>query len=799
MSSVRKGKVLKLLSAVLSTAIVFCAAAFLSAPAVYAEGDYASVGDRYFHTDTAGATVESFLNKAPLMNPSYRGVRTELTAEAGADAEMTFNATVEPVGEANRVIVAFDRNEARTAVADAIVLTYTALEDPTKQISLVNADRYGGGWLTIALTDDLYYSDGFMYISGTEQPTIGLRDNGTYDQNGYTVYNGGAYGWGANYGLEYQVIIPTEDYADPSGYTLNRGDVKVNNWTNVGNILNSEWLTKSSANLAGSAYAERYTAAYAEEVLEALGRGAFMSVKYYGLKDGFAAINIRQINGQWLTDSGNVPISVSAKTTGYVLPVTDTLYIGETYKPSELFTRYSIYRDAEGTDISYNTGFRGTDVWAGAGGVWFDFGYNRTTQDAEFTLTEEGEYKIIINTADGAEFAGPGRYWSTEQVFTFNVRDGKPTVDLAENAAFVKGVEVDLTAFFDIWHLGDDLAVTYAADGAPLSGSAFTPTADSHEITVTATDLYGTAEETFTVSSVSIEVESRVSAKGYYGEPISLPLPVMPAGTQYTLCVYDENDEEVTRNIAHTFAEEGTYTVVYSFTVFGATEPVTMECEFTVSLEERAPEIAVEGEYEATYYAGKRLTLLSATATSAAGSAAAEVEVYRGGEKVAVQDGAITLAEGEYEIVYFAVYGGDKRAEARRTFTVLADTEAPVIVVDGAYAAEYQAGNVIGILDAAVSDNSGETLTYSVEITRGNKPVEPENGEVKLKKGDYKIVYRATDLAGNAAEKVFEFKVTGQGCACNGEIGGEVWLAAFALPAAAMWLIIRRKKNESEK
>lgn len=122
-----------------------------------------------------------------------------------------------------------------------------------------------------------------------------------------------------------------------------------------------------------------------------------------------------------------------------------------------------------------------------------------------------------------------------------------------------------------------------------------------------------------------------------------------------------------------------------------------------------------------------------------------------------------------------------------------------MIVVDGAYAAEYQAGNVIGILDAAVSDNSGETLTYSVEITRGNKPVEPENGEVKLKKGDYKIVYRATDLAGNAAEKVFEFKVTGQGCACNGEIGGEVWLAAFALPAAAMWLIIRRKKNESEK
>ena len=767
-------------------------AAFLSVPAAHAQDDYASVGDRYFHTDTAGATVESFLNKAPNLVDSYRGVLTEMTVPEGTEnASMMFNATVKP---SEKLIISYDWNEKSAddkimPVADCVVTTFSAVADPSKQVSLVQVNRYNRTWITAALTDDLYFDGGYAYVGGTQSPVIGRRDTGSYDSNGYTAWNAGEYNWGAIYGGEFQL------------YLTSAGDLRVNDSTLIANLLDENWLNASKANLAGSKYEERYTADYVNSILAAFNEknGALVTIDYYGLKDTRAAINIRQINGQWLTDNGNVPINVSAKTTGYVLPKTDTLYLNVAYKPSELFTRYSIYRDAEGTDISYNTGFRGTDVWAGAGGVWFDFGYNRTTQDAEFTLTEEGEYKIIINTADGAEFAGAGKYWSTDQVFTFNVRDGKPTVDLAENAAFVKGVEVDLTAFFAIWHLGDDLAVTYAADGAPLSGSAFTPTADSHEITVTATDLYGTAEETFTVSSVSIEVESRVSAKGYYGEPISLPLPVTPAGTQYTLCVYDENDEEVTRNIAHAFAEEGTYTVVYSFTVFGAMVPVTMECEFTVSLEERAPEIAVEGEYEATYYAGKRLTLLSATATSAAGSAAAEVEVYRGGEKVAVQDGAITLAEGEYEIVYFAVYGGDKRAEARRAFTVLADTEAPVIVVDGAYAAEYQAGNVIGILDAAVSDNSGETLTYSVEITRGNKPVEPENGEVKLKKGDYKIVYRATDLAGNAAEKVFEFKVTGQGCACNGEIGGEVWLAAFALPAAAMWLIIRRKKNESEK
>ena len=396
-------------------------AAFVCAPAVYAEDEFSSVGDRYFHTDTPDTQTESFLNKAPLFIPSYKGVRTEITS-SNSDANAVFNGNVNPVGEQNRVIITFDYNTKGSPVADAVVLTYTALSDPTKQISLVNVSRGGGNWITVSLTDDLYFSGGFMYVNGTSQPVIGLRDNGTYDQNGYTVWNNGNYGWGALYGEEYQVVLPTEDYSDPSGFTLKKGDVKINNWTNIANIFDDNWLTASKANLGESEYAERYTKEYAREVLDALAEGSVMSVQYYGLKDdGFAAFNIRQINGQWIGDEGNVPINISAVTTGYSLPVTDTLYVGQTYKPSDLFKRYSIYRDEAGTDLSYTTGFRGTDVWAGEGGVWFDFGYNRDTRDAEFSLTEPGEYKCIVNTADAEEFAGPGRYWSTEQIFTFKV------------------------------------------------------------------------------------------------------------------------------------------------------------------------------------------------------------------------------------------------------------------------------------------------------------------------------------------------------------------------------------------
>ena len=444
MSSVRKGKVLKLLSAVLSTAIVFCSAAFLSAPAVYAEGDYASVGDRYFHTDTAGATVESFLNKAPLKFPSYRGVLTEMTVPEGTEnASLMFNAVVAP---SERLILTYDINGKDASgntlpVADMVVTTYSAVSDPTKQFSIVQVNRDNRTWITVSLTDDVYYSEGFSYLNGTEQKTIGLQDGVTVNDIGYTVWSAGEYNWGAIYGGEFQWFLTAE------------GELKMNDSTVIVNLLSDEWLAESRTNLAGSVYESMYTEEYTQSVIDALNGadGALVTIDYYGLKDTRAAINIRQINGQWLTDDGNKPINVSANTTGYVLPKTDTLYIGETYKPSELFTRYSIYRDAEGTDISYNTGFRGTDVWADAGGVWFDFGYMRDTRDAEFTLTEEGEYKIIINTADGAEFAGPGRYWSTEQIFTFKVEypvkaDFEVNGEIAESIGGVAGAKITLPA-----------------------------------------------------------------------------------------------------------------------------------------------------------------------------------------------------------------------------------------------------------------------------------------------------------------------------------------------------------------
>ena len=302
MSSVRKGKVLKMLLAVLSTAIVFCSAAFVSAPAVYAEGDYASVGDRYFHTDTAGATVESFLNKTAVMQPTYKGLRTEITVPEGTEnVKATFNALVNPLAKS---IIHFDLATPRVADANAIVVTLTSIDDASKQFSLVSVNRKEANgdercWVTVSLTDDLYFENGFTYITGTKQAPVGLRDTGAYDVNGHTLWSyqgeSQAFKYGAIFGGEYQVFI-TES-----------GDVKINDGTVIANILNPDYLAAGKANLAGSKYEERYTVEYAEQIVAAMQSGcAVMDIQYYDLQTTTVSTHIRGINGQWLGDVGNL-------------------------------------------------------------------------------------------------------------------------------------------------------------------------------------------------------------------------------------------------------------------------------------------------------------------------------------------------------------------------------------------------------------------------------------------------------------------------------------------------------------
>lgn len=423
MSEARRSKVLKLFLAILSTVFVFCMAAFVCAPAVYAEDEFSSVGDRYFHTNVQGATVESFLNKASVISPMYRGLRTEVTVPEGTEnVEATFNAVVNPM---EKSIIQFDIAEPRTAEADAIVVTFTALADPTKQISLISVNRKEANgdercWLSVSLTDDLFFENGFTYITGTEQPTIGRSAEGNYDENGFTLwsYNGAsqAFIYGAIFGGEYQIFL------------TDTGDVKTNDTTVIANVLDENYLAASRANLAGSEYAERYTAEYVQQVIDAMKAGnsdtgfgnTVMSIKYYGLKTTKVATHIRQMNGQWLTDNGNVDFVINQSMKAYALPKTDVLNAGETYTVGDLFDIYTAYR-SEGTDVSFATGWLNEGVEANGDATWIDFGYNRNPAANKAFSVPAGQnnYAIKLMTYNSDNYGVTG--YGPAIVYNFKV------------------------------------------------------------------------------------------------------------------------------------------------------------------------------------------------------------------------------------------------------------------------------------------------------------------------------------------------------------------------------------------
>ena len=103
------------------------------------------------------------------------------------------------------------------------------------------------------------------------------------------------------------------------------------------------------------------------------------------------------------------------------------------------------------------------------------------------------------------------------------------------------------------------------------------------------------------------------------------------------------------------------------------------------------------------------------------------------------------------------------------------------------------------VLDAFVTDNSGETIVCTVEVFWKDEKMTVENNEFKLEKGgEYKIVYTAVDNAGNVSEKVCEFSVPydkGIFGGCSGVVGGSSVLMTAAFVGMIM---IRRKKNENE-
>ncbi|MBO5480227.1 MAG: hypothetical protein J6A63_03445 [Clostridia bacterium] len=403
-----------------------------------AETTYTSVGTKYFHT--YDGTVESFTDK-PSTNwgTGYIGVRTELTVPEGTtEAKVSYNGTIDP---AMKQIVAFDNATKNVQEAKAIVVTYKSVQDPTKMVSLICTDDGNYGRYTLAFSDEFEFNydsdDYFAYYAGTnmQSAVMGLNPNynGTTQPKKY-------FGFGFPSTSRLLSQGDTQMYLDASG------NMKLNDSTIVGNILDPEFLSASAASLGNHELASRYTEEYAQSVLSALmdsnssdstfDSKAIWSISYYGLKTTKVAFLFRQIQGLWLKADANGQYVHSYRgERAYVEQKVKDIYVGESYRfVGDLVDFWHV---SSSTDQNFD-GYYNTDS-TGTGGTWFRWRPS-TSQNLTVNVSTLGKY-YIYGAAQNDVTAKPWNIYGKSQLLEFNVI-AKPQIDFKVGENSLSGYPV---------------------------------------------------------------------------------------------------------------------------------------------------------------------------------------------------------------------------------------------------------------------------------------------------------------------------------------------------------------------
>jgi hypothetical protein len=158
---------------------------------------------------------------------------------------------------------------------------------------------------------------------------------------------------------------------------------------------------------------------------------------------------------------------------------------------------------------------------------------------------------------------------------------------------------------------------------------------------------------------------------------------------------------------------------------------------------------------------------------------------------------------GEYTLVYSLHKDGSLLEVTTETAILrIADFTAPTINIEG-YDAEYFLGETLVIQSAKVEDNDDKDLTAIVELYFGEEKIDVQSGSYAFEKiGPYKLIYKATDSAGNEGDLVCELAVLQR--ASNVEKNDGPWIyvgvgagATVVLVAAfCTVLIIKKKQNK---
>ncbi|MBI5549729.1 MAG: Ig-like domain-containing protein, partial [Deltaproteobacteria bacterium] len=361
----------------------------------------------------------------------------------------------------------------------------------------------------------------------------------------------------------------------------------------------------------------------------------------------------------------------------------------------------------------------------------------------------EGEYVLVVSATDGAGNA------STRTV-RFAIDRTAPEIQVAGVTHGQVG-KTPVTARYTVSDAHPD-ATTATLDGAPFTSGATVSAPGEHTLVVSATDLAGNSRTVtvgFTIDTTAPQIEIAGVVDGQIGNTTVTPTFTVteahPGNTTATL-----DNEPYTSGTPVSAAGEHLLTV-------SATDAAgngrTVSVSFTIDV--TPPQIAIHPELEGLSTNAAQV-VPTFTATDAHPD---EVKATLNGEEY--ESGTAVNAERTHVLVVTARDLAGNSASETATFTI--DRTLPQISVAGV--AQGQVSNA-----ALVSATYGASDEHLAGVSAKLNGFDYASGEGITEEGEYELVVRALDEAGNEAVESVSFAIdrTSPVIEIAGVIEGEV-------------------------
>lgn len=338
---------------------------------------FASIG---FRPKTTSAEFNlSYENNNTVYTENYSdgtdtGVKLSITPKTGSTATFEYWNYIDKANLSDGISFKMLPNDTSVSEATNMIVVFEDSVNPTQQVAIAMAQ--GNNWYGslsnygfAALTDQITFNGGYAKISGTEQSLYG---NGWLAGAGYCVQ--GAFnigGWGDYSGLFCGTTQLWTLKADGTKAMLGDGV--------IGDFQDADFMSKSTANLSETTFAERYTA---ESISNLFSSGK--------VKVRFVFGNVASTVNFMITAAGGAAVtSVKDETAPIIVlnPQTNAV-IGNAYT----FTKARVFDNCDGADgLTVSTSVK-------------DSSENAVQTDGiSFMPTVAGNYTVTVSAEDKSE------------------------------------------------------------------------------------------------------------------------------------------------------------------------------------------------------------------------------------------------------------------------------------------------------------------------------------------------------------------------------------------------------------